>query len=193
VVEKLTPPRPTPIRPTGEIVGPEGAQEDVSSLTERAIMVRAYNVVLKVGQDVRMIRAGFSLELDGIKDRLGVLEGTRAAKGQVSLGAPPLPKLDDDDDETKEPSIHDWNQILAEAGHELSAKVKDPHNKFDSGRARAIALEVVQTVREKSELSTWRNLKALLPFLGKKALEALVPLIIGGFVVELLHLLGKLR
>ncbi len=197
MAEKLTPPRP--IRPTGEIVGPEGAQEDVSSLTERAIMVRAYDVVLRVSETVRMIRAGFSLELDALKERIGALEAAKAGS-TIPLASPPPAANDDDDDDTfraKEPSIHEWDQLLEGAGHELTKRVKDPNSKFDSARARAIAAEVavqvVKKIGENAELSTWRRLKGLLPMIGKETLRAVIPLIIGGFVVELLHLLGKLR
>ena len=195
------PPPRHPLRPAGEVVGPESNREDISHFTDRAIAVRALDIMLHVNEYVRALSAGFRLELDDVQERLAILEGKapprRRQPGHVPTPprptpptASPAPLDDDDDDDPPEPSIHDWDRILSSAGRNLTDLVKNPHNKIDSDRARVIALEVAQEVvrrtGEEAELTTWRKIKGLLPLVGREVLRAVIPLVIGALVAYLL-------
>lgn len=175
-----------PLRQAREVVGPE--REDVSAFTDRSIVVRALDVALRTHEEVRAIRLGVRLELDDVQERLKAAEHSRP-----HVTADPFPTDDDDD---REPSIHEWNKILAEAGHTtLSRRVRE--GKIDSERARAIAEEAAKKVWHEAhvaeELTTWRRLKGLGPMIGKGMLKALIPFVAGGIVVELLKLMAWIR
>ena len=210
--ERVPPPGVYPRQVIGDWVGPDEAREDVTHLSDREINVKAYDVALKTWEAVRAIKLGVRIELDdmhveigGIKHRLTVLEGgVPGMGGNASSLRPPKPRPSasrfdaprDEDAEPEEPSIHEWNEILAAAGKNLSKTVKDPRTRFDSDRARAIAIEAVEKInaetKQAAELNTWRRIKGLGPVIGKAALKAIVPAIVGGAAIEIAHLLHLL-
>jgi hypothetical protein len=96
--------------------------------------------------------------------------------------APPLPPMRDPED-----SIHDFDAPLRHGRASLRAGVKEGF--LSEADARKIAEDTVRRVNAATELSTWRKIKALGPIVGKEALKALATLVVGGAVVELLHLL----
>lgn len=181
--QERTPP-PAPLHLVGEVVGPDG--EDVSGLTTRAIMVRAYDVSLRTNARVQTLESGLHLELGHMKSRIGALE-----TGHRPPAPPPRPPANDDDDaEDSQPSIHEWNEILAEAGHALSKQVK-ADNKFDSNRARAIAEDaakhVLHRAKEEAELSTWRKIKGIVGKLAWETAKYGIPAAIVGAAIWVWH------
>jgi hypothetical protein len=111
-------------------------------MTDRALTVRAVDIALQVAHKLDMLARGLRLELDGFGDRIKVLE-----RGAPPPVRPPLA------------SGSDWNLVLAEAGAELSKRVRDPRDHLDSNRARAIAQEVYKTARDAEDAESMRGLR----------------------------------
>lgn len=146
----------------GYVMG--AAPKPPDELTDRQLLVKVFDAQLALNESVRLMRLGLRLELDSIGERLDQVER-----------------------HPRETSSHDWTELLATAGKELTARVRDPRDKLDSSRARAIAAEVVEASKEAVELSTWRKLKGAGPWL----LSAIAGAIVSAAGVEIMHLLAR--
>ena len=84
---------------------------------------------------------------------------------------------------------------LVEAWAGLKDAAADKRHPLSSDRARAIAEKAIEDMKAATELSTWRRIKAMpmwaLKVSAKKAIEWLIPLIIGGVAVEIWRLFHK--
>lgn len=111
--------------------------EDVTRETDRSLILRAVNLGLRANHRLDVIVRGLKLEIRDIRDELA---------GR--------PKLDADS------SYNVLDATMREAVDTLYARAKDPRDKMDSERARAIAKEVVETARDAAdakELRAWRT------------------------------------
>lgn len=95
----------------------------------------------------------------------------------------PLPPMRD-----PESSYHDFDEPLRKARQSLREKVNSAHHPISESSALKLVEETVARLNAATELTTWRRIKALGPLIGREALKALATLIVGGTVVELLHL-----
>jgi len=136
-----------------EWVGEGDYREDVSAMSDRTLMLRALHEAIGIRHDVGRLLSEVSVatrRLAVLEDRVTAIE-TQPYRAEL-------------------PSSHDWDAMLVEAGKALSARVKDPRDKLDSNRARAIAQEVVDaasTVQDAKTLRAWKTTG------GKIAIETL--------------------
>lgn len=150
-----------------EVVGPDGAHEDLSASTDRQLMVRAINEILFVRFDLGTILR----ELAALTRRVELLEH--------ASGAPPTPR--------RETSRHDWSEALARLSSDLTARVKDPKDKMDSDRARSIASEVVRSARVEEKAVAYDKRDAEIHRLRVGAILAVVTAIVAAVVGHLVH------
>lgn len=138
---------PRPVKSAPEWVGEADHRRDVASLSDRGVAVMALNVALQLLNEFLSFRKGYDddktillQELPNHEKRLSALE-VGPHREEV-------------------PSSHEWNELLVKAGEELSKRVRDPHDRLDSTRAREIAKEVVQGAKTVSDANAFRALKS---------------------------------
>jgi hypothetical protein len=157
---------PFGVRRAPELVGPD--REDVSTCTDRALILRCIDAVLHMQHDLGRHLAAITR----IERRLLQVEATG-------------PSMRDPDS-----SWHDYDADWERARLILRDKVKDPRDPMDSDRVRALAKDALLSVETGRELRTWRTVKNWPRWLAREGLKALVPLIVGGAAVYLWHLLS---
>jgi hypothetical protein len=127
-----------------------------------------------------------------VTGRVSAIEMKLAAPGAPKpTPADPPPALASPPMRDEDTSWHDYDAEWEEARKLLHAQVRDPGNPMTSDRARAISTEVVQALEQGRELSTWRLIKSGPKYLFRKAVDALIPLLVGGGAVYLWHWLSK--
>lgn len=136
-VERNPPPKPT-LTPAPQWVGPVDMREDVSTLTERGICVRALDVVLRLQHIVESMRAGLRLEMDEVKEQLRAIE----------TGRPTMP------------SHHDWSEDVARMEELLKGRVKDPRDPMTSDRVRTLIQATNDAIADKKDATLVRRIKA---------------------------------
>jgi hypothetical protein len=146
------PPRPRP--PTlPQIVGEGESRIDVAKLTDRGIAVKALDLILRMQHAMQVHASEFlSFRKDATDDKAVLLKQIDDYERRISCleGRP----------REAAASSHEWNELLTTAGNELSRRVKDTRDGLDSNRARAIAMEVVHTVKTAEDAKSFRSLKA---------------------------------
>jgi hypothetical protein len=73
-------------------------------------------------------------------------------------------------------SSHDWNEMLAKAGEELSKRVKSPADRLTSERARAIASEVFEGAKVVEDATAFRAWKTRGRRIAQEIAKAIVTL-----------------
>jgi hypothetical protein len=85
--------------------------------------------------------------------------------------------------------------IVVDAYTKLREAAADKNNPMSSDRVRAIAEKVSADMRAAAELSTWRRIKAMPGWAARKAaekaIEWMIPLILGGIAVEVWRYLHR--
>lgn len=66
---------------------------------------------------------------------------------------------------------------LVEAWQTVKHAAEDPRHPMTSDRARALVEETVERLRASAELSTWRRIKALLPWAGREAGKVVITIV----------------
>jgi hypothetical protein len=171
--ERIVVPRPAR---TPEWVGEGDLRQDVSSMTDRALLIKAIDEALHLRQELgRMVYT-----LDQLGHRVAVLESARPAPLVASLvplaesgptERPPLPPPLPIEVRDREHSSHEWDALFVQAGQVLSERVKDPRDRLDSKRARAIAKEVVEGVKEADDAKAFRTWKSRSLAIGFEVLK----------------------
>jgi hypothetical protein len=136
---------------TPEWVGEGDARRDVSSLPDRGVSIMALDVVLRVSNALKThsnefvaLQATLLRTISDHEKRITDLERAQ--------------EMGPYREET--PSYHDWNELLAKAGTQLSRRVKDPRDSLNSERAREIAQEVVKGTKTADDAQAFQLLKS---------------------------------
>jgi hypothetical protein len=146
-----------------EWVGEGEGRRDVSAMNDRGIAVAALDAVLRVSDSLKRHSSAFlefasryeeqevSLltELPDHEQRIATLERKESRRSDSERpGA-----------RAERSSHHDWDPLLVEAGAMLAQRVKDPRDRMDSDRARAIAKEVLVAAATADDAEAFRSLK----------------------------------
>jgi hypothetical protein len=129
---------------------------------------------------------------------------TATALGQVAVELANLRRTDDElrrviiergSIPPVRPAMDTGSYALVEAYGALKEAAADARHPMTSDRVRAIAANVRDEMRAATELTTWRRIKAMPAWAARKAaekaIEWLIPLILGGVAVEVWRLLHK--
>jgi hypothetical protein len=183
-------PRPG-IRRAPEWVGEGDDQCDVSHMSDRKLAAEAFAGVLRVNttlqhhsNEFREFRKDYDesmmkllRELPEYSRRLAALEAPRLQRPPTPGFAIPPPAADGPRAEL--PSSHEWDEMLAKAGQELSRRVKDPRDRLSSDRAREIAKEVIESTKTADDAKSFRTWKSKGQKIAWGAVKALVAAAIG--------------
>src|SRR5580698_6444654 len=131
-------PAPRPQR-APELVGEAAEHRDVSGLSDRGVAIMALDVALRTSIAIRRLTDKFTVFLrTRDEDQVILLKELPALGGRVaaleSARREGLPSV-----RPEASSWHDWDESLTKAAAVLSQRVKDPHDRLDSVRAREIA------------------------------------------------------
>lgn len=160
-----------------EFVGDGDDRIDVANFSDRAVSIMSFDMAVKGRSALRTFQAKFQEFLDGwavaneilmrelpeYKRRIEALE-TRVYVTPMPLpgapiptvpAAPPVPSIP-----AERESHHDWDDILQQAARTITERVKDPKDRLDSKRARAIAEEVVSSAKTASDAASFRAIKS---------------------------------
>jgi hypothetical protein len=153
-----TPPRP--VR-APEWVGEGGMHQDVSKLSDRGIATLALDLTIKLTLALKRLTDEFTAQRRTADDEKTILladlsDQNRRIK-ELEVMASPRERHAYRDEAI---SSHEWNKALEEAGAVLSQRVKDPHDRLDSARAREIAREVVSGAKTAEDAQSFRKLKS---------------------------------
>jgi hypothetical protein len=146
------------------------------------------------------VDTGINDRLDRHHKRLLVLEGRAGPDGTIAVadvtvppsgpsipGAPPMPLgvtiITDDDPEPS--SIHEWNEILQQAGATLSRRVKNPQDRaMTSQRAAAIARQVFTVVETEGKAASYDAWQDRLKRVAIAVAKWILPLILGALAAK---------
>lgn len=146
------PPRPRP--PTmPQYVGDGDYRFDAAKLTDRGIAIKALDLILRLQHAMQVHSSEFiSFKRSVEEESASTLKMATEYEYRLSAleGRPREPLA----------SSHEWDELLAVAGHELSKRVKNQRDPLDSDRARQIALDVVETVKTSNDAKAYRALKS---------------------------------
>lgn len=130
-------PPPPPVHRAPEWVGPEHRRTDVSSWSDRQLIVQAFNKVLVVEATLEALLKQANLQ----GARITVLEGRIEQLEAGGVVVPGAPSTGFDGEEPG--SYTDLRERYGTAALELYRRLKDPRDPTGSERARAIADEAV--------------------------------------------------
>lgn len=170
-------------KPQPEWVGEGEDRRNIAELDDRGVAKQALDVGLRIISSLRRHSDEVRRFLDDTAKRdeaiLKDLTGLRRRVDSLELG----PVRDE------AISHHDWNEAFEQAGREISRRVKDPKDRLDSERARAIAQEVVEGAKTVNDAKMFRWLKAQTGTWGLEALKWLALLLAGAIAAHYgLHL-----
>ena len=140
-----------PIKPAPEWVGEGDSRKDISIMGDRGIAVMALDAVLRLSDTIKRHSDEFREFLDSdaktkmillqeIPNHAARITALEVAMQESRYKSAMIPVIAEEEREER-PSKHEWDEILAKAGEELSKRVKDPKDRIDSIRARQIAME----------------------------------------------------
>lgn len=146
------PPRPKP--PTmPQYVGDGDYRFDAAKLTDRGIAIKGLDLILRMQHAMQVHSSEFiSFKKSVEDDKVMLLKMATDVEHRLSaLEGRPRDPLQ---------SSHEWTELLTEANDLLSRRVKDKKDALSSDRARAIAKEVVESVKQADDAKafhTWRS------------------------------------
>ncbi len=163
-----------------EWVGEAGTRRDVAALSDRGVAVSALDVALRTADSLRKHADEFRefrrsyedaktillRELPGHEQRVTALEKRETTRWRDGERDDEQSRGDARDGERlpsmrhEMPSSHEWDEMLVKAGTVLSQRVKDPRDRLDSNRARAIAEEVIKGAKVADDAQAFRGLKS---------------------------------
>lgn len=142
-------------------------QRNVAEVDTRTLAVQAMDQALRNAAAIEEMSASRAVTL---------APPAPAAEGQPAApeGLPPM--------RPPASSVHEWSPMLAEADRILAERMRDPKDRMDSMRARAIAKEVVEGVKTAEDAASFRGLKQGSKKLLFQALSLLVAAGVGAAI-----------
>jgi hypothetical protein len=166
-----------------EWVGDGEGRRDVSGLSDRGIAVAALDAVLRVSDSLKRHSTAF-LEFGARYEEQEVALLTELPDHEQRIAA--LERKESRRQDSERPgaraersSHHDWDPLLVEAGAMLAQRVKDPRDRMDSERARAIAKEVLVAAATADDAASFRSLKSRGQKIAWTAVKTLLTLAVG--------------
>lgn len=164
-----------------EWVGEGEGRRDVSSMNDRGIAVAALDVAVRLTGALKRHSSAF-LQFASRYEEQEVALLTELPNHEQRIAA--LERKENRRQDSEHPraersSQHDWDPLLVEAGAMLAQRVKDPRDRMDSDRARAIAKEVLVAAATADDAASFRSLKSRGQKIAWTALKTLLTLAVG--------------